>query len=153
MDKLNRHTRRGFEKRSYRQRSAKPIRPVNLSARICRIRRHIPHIPIKIRIPRPKSLRILTHKPPNRRIIISGVIVIEARHRIILHPCEQKPIRLGGIRLRYDIAKRIVDDLILNACRGAGDRDNGADLVGEVPRRIAAGVGAGQYLVDRHASR
>jgi len=54
-----------------------------LPPRISRGGRLIPHIPIKIRIPRRKPLRILTHKPPNRCIIISGMIVVKPSRRIL----------------------------------------------------------------------
>ena len=78
------------------------------------------------------------------------MIVVKPRYRIILHPGEHEPIAVGGVGLRHDVAERIVDDLVEDG-RGRRRSRQPSRPGREVPRRVAAGVGAGQDLVDRQA--
>ena len=78
------------------------------------------------------------------------MIVVKPGHRVVFHPGELEPIALGGVGLGDEVAKRIVDDLV----EDHGRRDVGIerpDLVAQIPRRRAAGVGSREELIDRQA--
>ena len=93
-----------------------------LAAGVACFQRIVVGIAIEVPVPAPKPLRILANKPPDRRIIIPRMVVVNPSRRVILHPRKLEPIPVACIGLGHDVAIRVVDDVVEIGARSCSPR-------------------------------
>ncbi|MFM2094085.1 MAG: hypothetical protein RIS70_1209, partial [Planctomycetota bacterium] len=106
------------------------------------------NIPSQVPILCSKPRRILTHPPPHHNIEITCPVVLQPRLLIRLAACEGVDVIDRRIRLRCDLAERIVLDVILHRAAGVHEIANRPQVIRQRPQKRPADLFVGQNLIN-----